>query len=86
MTIFNKEDINLMGMLLISPAFFFAGGGGLLHAACGILRLEPRPSAVKTWTPNHWTGFPGKSPVQKQGEHVIPNVLKQLLENRAPHN
>ena len=31
----------------------------LCHAACGILvsqpRTEPTPSAVRAWSPNHWT-------------------------------
>ena len=38
----------------------------LRHRACGILApqpgIEPRPSAVKVWSPNHWTArkFPSK--------------------------
>ena len=35
------------------------GGGGSHSIACGILvpwpEIEPMPSAVKAWSPNHWT-------------------------------
>ena len=39
--------------------FFFLFCFGLHHLACGILvpwpGTEPRPLAVRTWSPNHWT-------------------------------
>ena len=52
---------------LLAASFqeFGGGGGGAVHlAACGMLvarpGLKPGLSAVRVWSPNHWTarGFP----------------------------
>ena len=53
----------------------------LLHIACGILvpqlDIEPVPSAVKVWSPNHWTAreFPWAS------FHVLTGHLYILFED-----
>ena len=48
-------SIMLMKSVDIYILFFFC----LHHTACGILvpqqGIEPRPSALKAWSPNHWT-------------------------------
>ena len=49
--------INILVYILQNWGFFFFFW--LSHMACGILvpqpGIEPGPSAVKAWSPNHWT-------------------------------
>ena len=55
--------------------------------ACGILvpwsGIEPRPSTVRAWSPNHWTAreFPGHT-LKKKKQQLIQT--KQLTEHTNP--
>ena len=76
---------------LLSQYLFFFFFSALLHCeACGILvpwpEIDPKPSVMKVWSPNHWTAGEFPSKLSWKGKIIIFDYyryLRHLLESFA---